>query len=443
VTELAAARSLVVRPTAAIVRYVEGEVEPERAGRELGVDAVVDGRFQRAGDRLRVTVQLIEIDGGRPLWADKIDSSLSDPFRMQDEISRRVAAALAAELEAPVRRPVRPAADAYELYLRGRAHLARESLADARRAVELLEGAVRADARFALGWAALADAYLMLALEFEPGADHHERAEAACTRALELDADLPEGRYLRGRMAWSERGGWDHARCLAECAVAVAGRPGLHEAWHRLGTVLAHVSLLDAAPLCFARAHEINPHDLSSYEIWGFSRLLRFELEPALAMSDEVWREAPSAWAAYQRGLCRLHLGREGDAEEAVASGLRRFPGSPLVESLAALLAALRGDAGEARRRIASVHENRLAINHYHHAQYELARTLAHLGELGPGFAELEAAAVTGFPCLDFFRRDPLLAPLRSGPQWTSFEARLEREQAGFRRLWSSLAVRV
>src|SRR6185503_9184204 len=78
ITELARLHSLLVRPTSAILRYEGAATEPGQAARELAVDAVVDARFQRAGSRLRVTVQLLDAVEGRPLWAGKIDTSLDD-----------------------------------------------------------------------------------------------------------------------------------------------------------------------------------------------------------------------------------------------------------------------------------------------------------------------------------------------------------------------------
>ena len=98
ITELALVKSLLVRPTAAILRYRDRMITPEEAGRELGVEAVVDGSFQRSGSRLRVTVQLVSTSDGRSLWGSKIDTSLDDVFQMQDEVSRKIAEALEVEL---------------------------------------------------------------------------------------------------------------------------------------------------------------------------------------------------------------------------------------------------------------------------------------------------------------------------------------------------------
>ena len=101
ITELASVKSLLVRPTASVLRFRERPAEPEAAGRELGVDAVVYGSFQRSGSRLRVTVQLVRTADGRSLWGTKIDTSLEDVFQMQDDVSRQIAGALEVELAPP------------------------------------------------------------------------------------------------------------------------------------------------------------------------------------------------------------------------------------------------------------------------------------------------------------------------------------------------------
>src|SRR5205807_9459888 len=129
-SELALLRSLVVRPTAAILRY-EGK-DPVVAARELGVDAVAAGTAQRAGARLRVTVQLISASEERPLWSTKIDATFDDIFAMQDEVSRKIVAALKLELtsvdEKRFAKRAEPSGDALDLYVKGRVALLHETV---------------------------------------------------------------------------------------------------------------------------------------------------------------------------------------------------------------------------------------------------------------------------------------------------------------------------
>ena len=154
ITELALVKSLLVRPTAAILRYQDRAVSPEEAGRELGVDAVVDGSFQRSGSRLRVTVQLIATSDGRSLWGSKIDTTLDDIFRMQDEVSRKIAQALEVELspadERRMARAARPSGEAYELYLKGRSYLLSETVEGTKEAITAFERSYDLDPHFAL-----------------------------------------------------------------------------------------------------------------------------------------------------------------------------------------------------------------------------------------------------------------------------------------------------
>src|SRR5438477_369060 len=175
---------------------------PGGGGARARRDAVVNGSFQRSGSRLRVTVQLIATADGRSLWGSKIDTSLDDIFQMQDEVSRRIAQALEVELSPSDERRLagaaRPAGETYEMYLKGRFHLLRETLADARAAIECFEKAGQADPEFALAWAGLSAACVRMGFTFEPEGEWLVRAEAAYEKALAIDSRLPEGRLLKG-----------------------------------------------------------------------------------------------------------------------------------------------------------------------------------------------------------------------------------------------------
>src|SRR6185436_2773180 len=139
--------------------------------------------FQRAGARLRVTVQLVSTEGARPLWATKIDASLDDLFAMQDEVSRRIAESLSIELAPAEVRPAR-AANAYEWYMKGKLALCYDAVSKTKEAVEAFLNATASDPQFAAAWAFLADAYVRLAFNWDPGGDWRRKAVEASERAL-------------------------------------------------------------------------------------------------------------------------------------------------------------------------------------------------------------------------------------------------------------------
>jgi TolB-like protein len=129
ITELAQLRQLIVRPSSVIAKYQGKEIDPREAGEELRVNAVLSAGFLRAGDKIRVTAQLVDVAGGDILWSDRIDAEGADIFDLQDTIGQRILGGLRLELtdgeqEKLGRRPTENA-DAYEEYLRGRDNFGR------------------------------------------------------------------------------------------------------------------------------------------------------------------------------------------------------------------------------------------------------------------------------------------------------------------------------
>ncbi|MFY9550504.1 MAG: protein kinase [Thermoanaerobaculia bacterium] len=444
ITELASMKSLLVRPTAAILRYRGSSIDPEQAGHELGVDAVVDGNFQRSGSRLRVTVQLIETADGRPLWGTKIDTSLDDLFAMQDEVSRKIAAALEVELSpAEERRPGGPpSGKAFELYLKGRLHLSADTtFPEVNAAIECFERALEIDAGFALAQLGLADAFARMAFSIDPEGDWYERAQTMCQRALTEAPDLPEGRYLKGRLLWHPRSGWNADAAMREFSAAIAGRPNLNEAHHFLAQLLNHLGLLEEAVRSFDRALAIDPEDHYAHIHRAFARYLQGRFDGALGalQARSAKTPTPSDWVFYQVTLCQLHLGHARDADATIERLSRQFPGSILVAPLRGLVAGMEGDATRAREQIELVVRNRKLFGHYHHAQYDVACIEAFLGEKQRALDWLAEAAGNGFPCASFFEIDPWLEPLRGEARFRELIADLQVEREAHRRLYGEL----
>lgn len=211
ITRLSSVRQILVRPTSAIRRYTDLEQDPVAAGRELTVDSVLEGNIQRAGDRLRVTVTLLRVADGTPLWAEKFDEKFTDIFSVQDSISQRVALALVPRLNGEEKERLSKHytenEEAYQHYLRGRYHWNRRTADGMNKAIEHLNQAVAKDPSFALAYAALADAYaLMPEISNAPLSESMMKSKQASLKALELDNTLAEA-YIS--LAYAKYVEWD------------------------------------------------------------------------------------------------------------------------------------------------------------------------------------------------------------------------------------------
>ena len=447
ITELAQLRSLIVRSTSAILRFATAVSDPVQAGRELQVDTVVEGTFQRQGMKLRAAVRLLAVADGHALWAGKIDTSLDDLFRMQDEVAGAIARALALELTPKdarrlegARRADRPAGEVNELCMKGRLHLYRETLAEALAAVDCFDRARTLDPGSALAWAGLADVYSRIAFTYLPEGDWYARAWAACERALELDPDLPEARYVRGgRLLWSPQGHFDHAAALRDLVPVLAARPSLEEVHVRLGGVLHHVGLIDEVERELAQALVISPDHVLARQHQALCLYTRQRYQEALDIYEAAERRAPSSWVHYQVALCQLRLGRLEAAERTAEMMAREVPGEILVHPVRGLIAALRGDRAAALAEVGETVSNERSFGHFHHAQYDVACIHALLGDHDEAVTWLAAAAHNGFPCAPQFESDPFLAALAGDGRFARLLRDLEEERAGYARLYREL----
>ncbi|HYN16021.1 MAG TPA: protein kinase [Terriglobales bacterium] len=263
ITELANIQGLRVFPRPAMLAYRDKPVTAPQLGTELGAAYVLGGSIRRAGNRLRITAQLVETRTNHTLWGQRYDREMADVFEVQDEIARALAQALRISLSPQEEKTIahKPTENlqAYDYYLRGRSYTRRESLEFA---LQMFEQAIKLDPGFALAHAAIAN---VCGLYHETrGRDPKwiEQGRAACDRALALDPQLPEALVARGRILYTQQR-YDEA--IEYTRLALARKPDCEGAYNILGRAFFASGRFQEAANVADRAVEANGDDYNMY----------------------------------------------------------------------------------------------------------------------------------------------------------------------------------
>jgi TolB-like protein/Flp pilus assembly protein TadD len=319
-------------------------------GRRLNVEYLLEGSVRKAGNRIRVTAQLIKSADGFHVWSDRYDRELTDIFAIQDEITSAIASALRIRLSVESSAPRRhtPNLRAYEAYLEARNLWYRAFPGSFGQAKALLERAIALDPQFALPYSLLGGCYTMLAnLGFKPAHETMPLARAAEERALGVDPALPEAHALLGVCAGNFAHDWMGAE--REWRLALAHEPTSRDVRIWYGNhFLLPIGRVAEAVETMARALEEDP--LNLLYRWLYARGLQHlgQLDQAAAeLRDILDLDANFPWALETLGAVYAQQGR---VEEALALTERAHAVIPWSLTVVGQLAALREHAGDRRR---------------------------------------------------------------------------------------------
>ena len=268
ITELSKINELQVFPRAAVLAYRDKPVTGPQVGRELNAACVLSGSLRRAGNRLRITAQLIQAQTGHSIWAERYDRELKDVFEVQDEIARSISQALRIKLspqeEKAIARRQTENAQAYDYYLRGRQffHQFRRKGFDFAR--QMFARAIVIDPQYARAFAGVADCCSFLYMYWDSSEDNLNEAEAASHKALELDPELAEAHTARG-LAFALRK--DFANAEKEFELGIQLNPKLYEAYYFYARTSFQRGDLTKAAELYERASRLNPDDYQAVSL--------------------------------------------------------------------------------------------------------------------------------------------------------------------------------
>jgi TolB-like protein/Flp pilus assembly protein TadD len=420
ITRLSRTGKLAVSPTEAVRRYGEKGSDPLATGHALGVAAVLTGNVQQSGDRLRVTVQLLRVGDGLPVWADQFDERLTDIFTLQDQISQRLAGALTLKLTGDERRRLTEnqtaSVEAYQLYLEGRYYWARRTPEWVRKAIVCFEQSARLDPNYAQAYAGLADSYAITASGLPPQ-ERLPKAKAAAERALALDESLAEAHtslaFILYKFEWNWLEAENHFRRALEL------NPNYSIGQHWFGECLALMGRFDEGLARLHEAERLDPLSLSIKNDLGRALYRARRYDEAIAQARKTLELAPDFRNAHWTIMYACEQqGRLAEAVEADLQALRLSKVAPArIEELRAAFAAS-GWAGYWRRQLAQTRER--ARNEYVPA-YFFAEIHMRLGNQEAAFRALEKSYEELGDGPLFVRVEPPLDALRSDLRFAHF----------------------
>ena len=439
---LATLPQLTVRPTSAITRFESAQAEAREAGRQLEVEAVLEGTVQKVEGTTRVTYQLTDVSRGALLWSGGLDLPEGRLFEIQDAIAAGIADRLRLELkpsESQALQKAQPVPDeVIEEYFAARAELPEiiRMAPEGRRAlVARFDRILERAPNFAR--AVGARSYARAGLNFQnPSPGGLEGVLRDAERALALDPSLAEPRVARALVHWSSSGGWKGAEAVRELKSAIERNPGLEIAHLDMTRILIHNGWLTEARAALEPARRLNPASpevlrLRANILWHGGDL-RAALNEYRRLPVELTRGATGGrWQILNLRLL-LEDPRPLLAEAEVWVSERQ-PETKLPQALLALARSRNGqpDIRDLESDIASADPR---IGHFHHVYNVLAEAHAQKGDAGRAVEYLRRAASTGLACLVCFETDPMLAPVRSSSEYRSFREELARKDADDRK---------
>jgi adenylate cyclase len=418
ITALSQLRSLRVIARTSVVSYKSSSKGIAQIGAELGVATILEGSVRKAGNRLRVTFQLIDVKTEGHIWAQTYDRELDDIFAIQSELARQVVDVLRVELgtSEAARLEKRPVirSDSYLAYLRGRTLLYSPSRPALLAAREHFQQAIELDPKNAAAYSGMADVSRMMGWwRMEPtGGSWDDASRRWAVQALDLDPSLAEAHTSLAISLWTL---YDVVGAEKQFRWAIALNPSYPVAHHWYAELLENLGRVDEALVEFRLAEAADP--LSPFNLAHFADLLIMtrRLEEALARIQKLGEVAPED-ANYFASMAEYHLAR-GEIEPALkafARGeeLEPDPVQKALWRLSYLTAA--GEIGPAKVLLAR--EDVAA--EMARSQMTMARTWADLGDLDACFEWMERSLEAHTFVIQLFRLDPRYGRVRNDPRF-------------------------
>jgi TolB-like protein/Tfp pilus assembly protein PilF len=417
---------LKVAPRSSAFRYKGQDVDAEKVGGDLGVDAVMSGRLVQHGDNLIISIDLVDVRNKKTLWGEQFERKMTDILATQREIAAAIADKLQLRLSGNdskgITKQYTTDNEAYQLYLKGRFYWNKRTDENLKKAIELLKSATEKDPNFALAYAALADCYVVLPTYGTARSNEvMPIAKAFAEKSIQLDPTLAEPHASLGLITWFLE--WDKDKAEAEFLRAIELNPNYATTHQWYQRFLRAMNRGDEAYKEINRAVEIEPLSLIFINNIAEMQVERGETDAAVETCHRMAEMDPNFWATQQTLVfAYTKQGRYQDALTAAQKGLELSGRSN------AALAQLghvygrfsrRDEAATILKDLETKFENKQADAR------DIADVYSGLGDKDKAFEWLEK----GFEYRSFnmagLTLDPLLDPLKDDPRWRDMKRRI------------------
>ena len=414
-----------------VLRYAGTNVEPLRAGRELNVRAVLNGRVVKRDDTVELQVELIDVTDGALLWGDHYSVDTCDVCNLEEEIAKQISDKLHIQLTRSERkrmnRKMTSNRKAYDLYLKGRYFWNKRTEEGLRTAKDYFEQAILEDSNFALAYSGLADSFWILgSYGFLPPKDSYPIAKQYALRALDLEPDLAEAHCSLAEFLF--RYDWNFVEAEKEFEIALKLNPGYATAHHWYAVLLATLGKFQQAVDEVHKARDLDPFSPVVHWTMGYIYHYAREYDKAIEHYRYTMLLDPTFT---ERGVdIALAYVKKSMFQEALVEIEKAVPGKVLTPSILASIGynyAMAGRTEEAEKILEDLkNPNRLPYR----SNYSVAIVNVGLGRIEDAIDWLERAYNDREDALTSIKINPRLDPLRSNPRFESLLQRMNFPQS-------------
>jgi DNA-binding winged helix-turn-helix (wHTH) protein/TolB-like protein/Tfp pilus assembly protein PilF len=424
IMRLSRLEQIVVRPSNVIFAYAGKNYDPIVAGRELGVGAVMLGNVQQTDNRIRVSVQLINIADGKTLWADRFDEERINIFSIQDSISERVAQALALKLNnkqiEQSAKSYTNSVEAYKTYSRGLYFWSLRSDEALKKSIDYFQQAIAIDPNYALAYAGIADSAILLSgrsASEQLMKEYGEKARTAALKAIEIDETVAEAHTALALVKWGIDS--DSVEAEREYKRALELNPKYATGHQRYAWFLLNSGQLNRAVPEMQLAAELEPLSRVNNVAWANFLYFLGEHDKAIEQCTKILEIAPEfETASFFRGLAYEQKQQYEQAIKDIEKYGEKNKDDPIVYGALGHIYGVCGRTKEAYRMIREL--ERLGKKD-HSSIYCVGLVYLGLGDKDLAFIWLEKGARAKAPTALGFRYDPRFAVIREDPRYKTF----------------------